>query len=844
MEDSSFPTFFIDKENRILMANEAFCSFLGKDYEEIIGKACYEVVHTLKELPSFCPLCGKGLCILTGCSGKVETLCPYCPELKAPLLKGFYTREFFEPTLKKFLRVNLIPLYSDEDDLIGYIHFIEDKTKEVELHKLFEEVITNSFPGLCFINDEKFNLIYMNKTVRELCEENEEKCYQVIYGLEAPCEDCPMLSELEEGISEVYSSKLKRYFQRYFKKMVLSSGRTYKFTIYTDITEELRNFEEAAIALIVSTKDGKIIKANKRAREIFEIDTKEKLFQLKTLDFWVNSEDRERLIQKLLREGKALSFEAHLKTSKGKPFFALISSKVYQEKGELLIYSAIEDITVYLKAKEEAWRLLEHVMNFLPVGVAMIDKEDRCIFVNKKLLDITGYTLEELLGQNLHQLLIADSELRERALKVFKEIARGEKSVLARNRVEFLAKKKEGTTFLAEIYFDEIFLEGERYFIGTIQDITEKKRLEEKLLQEEKELAIEKIAGGLAHDLNNLLMIGKGFLEILEEKFKDFREREKVYVQKIREVFERIQNLVLELFILSKGELKKEEVIEIKSFLGEWVSFFLSGTKIRLNLEVPEEELFVPIQQSHLVSLVSNLVLNAREAMDNIGELTLRVYKEGDLAVLEFEDTGKGIPEEILDKIFEPGFSTKPHGSGLGLFVVKRIVENYKGEILVKSKVNEGSTFIIKLPLAKLKRREERKEVLLERKAPVEKRKILILDDEEDIRDLLYEFLSEQGYEVITFEEGDRAYEAFIQALEEKKPFHILLLDLTVPKGKGGVYLLKKLAEDGINLKEYKIILMTGYTEKELMKEAKEVEFNFVLYKPFSIQKLIEVLNL
>ncbi|MFN3921958.1 MAG: PAS domain-containing protein, partial [Caldimicrobium sp.] len=119
MEDSLYPAFVISKENKILMANEAFCTFLGKDLEEIIGKACFEIVHSMKELPNFCPLCSSDLesCFLTGCTGREETLCPYCPGTKETPFKGIYTREFFEPKLKKFLRVNLIPLFSETDEL-------------------------------------------------------------------------------------------------------------------------------------------------------------------------------------------------------------------------------------------------------------------------------------------------------------------------------------------------------------------------------------------------------------------------------------------------------------------------------------------------------------------------------------------------------------------------------------------------------------------------------------------------------------------------------------------------------------------------------------------------------
>ncbi|MFN3568251.1 MAG: ATP-binding protein, partial [Caldimicrobium sp.] len=508
---------------------------------------------------------------------------------------------------------------------------------------------------------------------------------------------------------------------------------------------------------------------------------------------------------------------------------------------KVLIHSAFTDITQYLKTKEETVRLFEIITELLPVGVAMLDEEGLCIFSNRRLEEITGYTKEELRGSNLHMLLIAEEAAKERAIKAFQELKKRE-SKLAKKRVEFLAKRKNGSLFLAEIYFDEVYIEGKRYFIGAIQDVTERKRLEEQVFQREKELLIEKISAGLAHDLNNLLLISKGYLELLEEKAKTLDDRAIQYVKKVKEVYEKMSHLVLELFILSRGDIKKEEFIELSSFLEEWVVLLLRGTKIQVNFKKLEKNLYVPIQQSHLLSLISNIVINAKEAMNNLGELTVNLYREGDFAVIEISDTGKGIPEELVDKIFEPGFSTKPYGTGLGLFVVKKILETYKGEIFCRSKLNEGTTFIIKLPLARV-RVEEKIDETTFATTKTTRQKILILDDERDIRELLQEVLTEKGYEVETFEEGDSAFESFMEALREEKPYQTLLLDLTVPKGKGGVYLLKKLKEAKVDLSKVKVFLMTGYTEKQLKEEAKDVEFNEVLYKPFSIQKLLEVLE-
>ncbi len=525
----------------------------------------------------------------------------------------------------------------------------------------------------------------------------------------------------------------------------------------------------------------------------------------------------------------------------GTPFFALVSSRLYEENGKKVIYSALEDITEYLKAKEEAFRFLEKILEFMPVGVAVIDEKDRVLYVNSRLCEITGYSKEELKSSHLHQLLIADEKAKERARIAFEKIAKGESSKLTRNRIEFFARKKEGILFPAEIYFDEVHLEGKRLFIGLVQDITERKKIEEKLLKEEKEFAIEKIAGGLAHDINNLLMIIKGYLDLLKER--KFGERELIYFEKIDHAFERMRQLVSDLFILSRGEMKKAEWIEVSEFLRNWVPFYLKGTQIKVNLDL-EEGYYLPMQESHFLSIVQNIVLNARDAMENVGELKVRAYREGENLCMEFEDTGEGIPEELLPKIFEPGFSTKPQGSGLGLYIIKRIVELYGGKIEVKSTVGKGTTIILKFPLKEREFLSEEREIFLSDIKGKPKKKILILDDEEEIREVLKEFLEEKGFEVETVENGDRAFELVKKAKEKKKPFSTLILDLTVPEGKGGIYLLRRLLSEGEDLSDYKIILITGFTEKEVMQEAEGFKIDHILYKPFSLEHLLEVISL
>jgi len=698
-------------------------------------------------------------------------------------------------------------------------------------------------------------------------------CYEIVHGLKESPEFCPLkevcpLSGCDKELSlcptchkysiteeikglyirEFWEPRINRYLRVSILPLYDLKGELAGYLHFIeDQTEKIRLFEDAVPALVITTPEGDIVRINKRAKELFRIkDTNAFLKEVKAQYFWVDTQKHEKFLQ-LLKEAKEVyNFETELRDFEGNHFYVLISSKLYEEKGVSLIYSAIEDVTNYLKAKEEALDIVKKILDFLPLGIAVIDDRDRVIFVNPKFLKLTGYSQEEILGASLHQLLVADEKLREAAKYVFEEISLGRRSYLAKKRVEFIAKRKDGSTFPVEVYFEEFYLNGKRYFIGTLQDITERKFFEERLLKEEKEFVIEKIAGGLAHDLNNLLMIVKGYLELLAERSSRYSEKERDYIEKLLYSFDRMKNLVSELFILSKGEFQTTEVVLVNNFLQNWIPFFLQGTAIKIHFEL-EPDLRLPMKESHFLTLIQNLVINAKEAMENVGELTVKAYKKDTELFIEIIDSGEGIPSHILEKIFEPGFTTKPHGSGLGLYVVKRIMDMYGGEVKILSEPKRGTKVILRFPLSLMA--EKIKVGPLELKGDKgyyeikRKIKLLILDDEEEIRSVLKEFLTEQGFEVDTAEDGDIALEKFLKSLEANQPFTHLLLDLTVPKGKGGVYFLKNLMEKDISLEGYRVIFMTGFTEKEIQEEAKGLKVDFVLFKPFSLYRVLEILK-
>jgi PAS domain S-box-containing protein len=847
LESSEFPAFLLSKDHIILKVNQAFCQFFGISCEDVEGKRCYEFVHGLSKLPDFCPLQGDAYtCPFTGCPGETcEEKTPCCLKEPSPALKeaktalkGFYHKDFFEPKLKKYLLVTLIPLYDERGEHFAYLHFIEDRTEEKELEELLKTTV-DLYPGLFFINDENFNILYASKNLKPLIEKDCPKCHYILFGRTDPCPDCPLLEGQVQENSILFSPKLSKYFQRYFQVFRTRSGKTLKLTFCDDVTEIVRLFEENPVAIVITKADGAVVKANRQARALFEVpeDFEGKYFNAK--DLWVNPEERQAFISEVLTKGEVRAYEAELKTLNGKPFYALLSSKLYKQDGDILIYTVLEDITEYLKVKEEAQKFFETLVELLPVGLALLDEGGRALFVNSSLAKLTGYEKSELLNERLHDLLTPTPELRERARVAFSKILKGQPSALAEKHVQTRLRRKDGSEVPIEILFDEISFFGKRCFLGLIFDIdiTERLILEEEARKAEKTSAVLQIAGGLAHDLNNFLMVIKGHLELLEPKLKDALDHDKAkHVKKVKEAFDKVSQRVLELFILSGRDLRRFEEINLDKFIPEWVSFYLQGSEVKAEFSV-EEGLKLFMDHAQLLSILQNLVLNAKDAMGGKGVLKVSAFAEDDNVVLKFEDTGPGIPAELLSKIFEPGFTTKPHGTGLGLTVVKRVVDLYGGQISIDSQVGKGTTFTIKLPrkpkviTAII---EEHKETKVEKKHAA--KRVLILEDEEEVRELLAEVLRERGYEVETFEEGDSAFQAYKSAYEEGRPFEVLLLDLTVPQGKGGVYLIERLRQEGLLSGGVKIVLMTGYTPKEVSERARHVRYDAVIYKPFPLE--------
>lgn len=328
----------------------------------------------------------------------------------------------------------------------------------------------------------------------------------------------------------------------------------------------------------------------------------------------------------------------------------------------------------------------------------------------------------------------------------------------------------------------------------------------------------------------------------LEDKtYKRLTEAEKASL--------RAKGLAQQLLTFSKGGRPVRKVTFIGGLIEDSASFALSGSNVRCEFSIAEDLWLVEIDEGQISQAINNLVINAQEAMVEGGVIRLRAenvnvgaedglpLKEGGYVRITVEDQGIGIPKDHLPKVFDPYFTTKQSGSGLGLATVYSIVRNHDGYIGVESKLRAGTKFYIYLPVTT-------KEVLPIRDArgiPIAgKGRVLIMDDEEIIGEVVGGMLSHIGYEIEFAADGAKAIELYKRAKESGKPFDIVIMDLTIRGGMGGKEAIKRLIEIDPSVKA---MVSSGYSNDPVMAEFGKFGFSGVITKPYKIEELSETLH-
>jgi PAS domain S-box-containing protein len=378
-------------------------------------------------------------------------------------------------------------------------------------------------------------------------------------------------------------------------------------------------------------------------------------------------------------------------------------------------------------------------------------------------------------------------------------------------------------------------------------EIKQREHIEDQLLQARKMESLGVLAGGIAHDFNNLLTIILGNIAQAQTKIRPGDALEDM-LQQIERASERAAALTVQLMTFAKGGAPVKRTASIAQLLHDSVELARAGSSVRFETHVPGDLWSADIDPAQINQVFHNVLLNAREAMTSSGIIEVRASnvvwnseiqppRPGKYVRISIHDQGCGIPAEILPRIFDPYFSTKHTGSGLGLATAYSIVTKHQGWITVDSAPGLGTTFYVYLPAS-----DKTADPVADPPSSTLNgfRRLLVMDDEKAILRFLDEFLSGAGYEVRCTTEGREALDAYREALSAGRPFDAVLLDLTVPGGMGGVETAARLREMD---PDARLIVSSGYSEAPILSDFRRYGFDDVIAKPWSVAELTAVLN-
>ncbi len=384
--------------------------------------------------------------------------------------------------------------------------------------------------------------------------------------------------------------------------------------------------------------------------------------------------------------------------------------------------------------------------------------------------------------------------------------------------------------------------------LGIFWDITEKKRYEEQLRQTHKLEAIGTLAGGIAHDFNNMLGVIVGNISYALSTLNKNDELYEV-LSDVQESSKQAQSLTYQLLTFSKGGAPIKKVSSINQLLTESAIFSTRGAKANCKFELSDNLWTVEVDEGQINQVIGNLVINANQAMPDGGTITIttenvNIVPESSIPLpvgryikIVVEDQGLGISKKHLPKIFEPYFTTKQKGSGLGLATAYSIIKRHGGHITVYSEIEKGTVFNIYLPalLKGVKATEDKGE-----SKHTGKGKILIMDDQESILKMLGRMLNHMGYRTEFAMDGSEAIKKYREAYQSQNPYHLVILDLTVPGGMGGAKTIPELLKIDPKVKAF---VSSGYSNDSIMGNYKDYGFCGVVPKPYTKDQLAELLN-
>jgi PAS domain S-box-containing protein len=556
----------------------------------------------------------------------------------------------------------------------------------------------------------------------------------------------------------------------------------------------------------------------------------------------------------LVEEGKISNLEFHL-IRKDKKVIPVEENIVYLYDKEGTVIGAvgiIRDISERIKSErdvKEAKEFLEKIIESSKDGILITDENGIIVSASTSIEGVCKFTKEELIGKHASTLTTDDKEMRGKILDKTAEL-------FDRGYATYETKHKSKNDILVEVECTSTLIKDQKgnYVAGVsiLRDITERKELENKMLQSEKLKSLGELAGGVAHDFNNVLAAILGRVQLLKMQFTPppgIQEKRKSMLDLIKslDIIERASfdgaETVRRIQEFSRRRTDDKDFTRVA--INELLENVLDFTSVRWKDEAESKGIQVTIQKefsslpvtlgsaSELREVFTNLINNALDAMMEGGSITIKTCTENKHIIIKFEDTGIGIPKDKKNRIFDPFFTTKGvQSTGLGMSISYGIINRHQGTIVVDSVEGAGTTFTIKLPI--LTGTGEKKDTGVALTRRKEKARVLIVDDEDEVRQLLSDILTSEDHDVTVAGDGVQALELF-----KENDFDMVFTDLGMP-GMSGWEVAK--AIKGIN-QNVPVAIITGWSVDMQEREMKGRGVDLIAFKPFEVKRVLQLVE-
>ena len=585
-----------------------------------------------------------------------------------------------------------------------------------------------------YVVDADLNVEYMNKgMIKRFGEGIGKKCYQIVQKRDDKCPWC-RASEVFRGESvrwEQYVSNQDRTYDLIEFPLEDSEGSTSKVTIFRDITKRKkaeekvraseedyrRLFENIHCGVYVSSKEGRFLNANQALLDMLGYSSKEEFLKIDIArDLYVRPEDRRKFQEIMERDGRVVDYEVQFKRKDGSIVSVLHTSQArYDHQGSVIGYEGLNVDQSQRKQMEkdlqEAHDFLNNFIKSSPNAIMAADMKGNIFIWNKAAEESLGYKAEEVIGK-MNIVKVYPEGVAKEVMKKMRSAEYGGPGKLNSYPIVYVRRDGEiieGTVSAAIIHDAQ---GKEIASVGIFVDLSERLDMEhklrdtqEQLLQSEKLAAMGRLTSQIAHELNNPLYGIMNTLELLKTEVPPENKRRKILDMALSETV-RLTELLRKMLSFSKPDEEERQLVDVSTIMDEILLLMtkqLQENSVRISSSFADGLGKVYASKNQLRQVFLNLISNARDAMPNGGTLTIKTMKQGDNIHIKVSDTGVGIREENIDKIFDAFFTTKDSikGVGLGLSVCYGFIKDHGGDIKVSSKKGEGTTFTVILPAYK-----------------------------------------------------------------------------------------------------------------------------------------------